>query len=509
VEKLWQRTLVLCLTFIVLAVGIPTVGVAAVEEAVSADTENTVLPLDENAAPVLGITPEQVAALRADIMATALAFEEDCDIRRYGIVYSDEVNTCLSALIRNSMPETFHISTWSFYRQTGGERLVTRVHFAPYWYTKREYQEKLEQCDAIARQLTADLVDSDLTDEYKALLLHDRLAAWVDYDNAGILTDTVTPVDHTMYGALCNRLAVCDGYAKAYIYLLHHIGMESYICRSSRLAHAWNIVQVDGEWYHVDVTWDDPVWDVTGRVNHKFFLLSSDGIYEAQHTASDYDTTPTDTRFESKDLPWYSSVTAFQYLNGRVYYIDNTREMLRYREGTAFYDAVSVEDDWRVSETMGYTENFARLSMDGEYLYYSLSKAVYRYYPETGKTEAVYSPKFTSRPYHNIYGMRTEAGMLYCDVTDTPNYDAFTKKFRQERVPIPAPSAVQCGNVDGDGQISSTDARLVLQYAVRKIDGTGIDRTAADVNGDGNVDSTDARLILQYAVRKINEFPAA
>lgn len=508
-SKLWQRIIALCLLLTVLTVGMPTVNVAVFGGTVSNGTDSVVLPLDENAASILGITPAQVADLRAEILATVLAFETDCDLQKYGIVYSSEVNTCLSGLIRNAMPEMFHVSTWSFYRQTGGDGLVTRVHFAPFLYTEQEYHEKLQQCDEIADRLTEDLVDSNLTDEYKALLLHDRLATWVDYDNGGLLTGTVTAVDHTMYGALCNRLAVCDGYAKAYIYLLRHVGITSYICRSLELAHAWNIVEVDGEWYHVDVTWDDPVWDITGRVNHKFFLLSSDGIYAAEHEASDYDTTPSDTRFETQDLPWYSSTTAFQYLNERLYYIDNDREVLRCKEGDAFCDTVSVADEWCVSATQSYKRNFARLSADGPYLYYSLSKAVYRYDPVTGTSQAIHAPDFNNRPYHNIYGMRTEDGMLYYDVTDSPNYDGFTKKFRQECVPLPAVPGVKIGNVDGDEQINSTDARLVLQYAVRKIDETALNKAAADVNGDGYVDSTDARLILQVAVRKIDKFPAA
>ncbi len=63
------------------------------------------------------------------------------------------------------------------------------------------------------------------------------------------------------------------------------------------------------------------------------------------------------------------------------------------------------------------------------------------------------------------------------------------------------------GDVNGDGKVDSTDARMTLQYAVKKIDGTKLDTAAADVNGDGKVDSTDARLILQYAVEKIDTFP--
>ncbi len=63
------------------------------------------------------------------------------------------------------------------------------------------------------------------------------------------------------------------------------------------------------------------------------------------------------------------------------------------------------------------------------------------------------------------------------------------------------------GDVNGNGTVDSTDARLVLQYAVKKIGDSALNVALADVNGSGKVDSTDARLILQYAVKKINTFP--
>ncbi|MBE6758357.1 MAG: hypothetical protein E7552_07435 [Ruminococcaceae bacterium] len=64
------------------------------------------------------------------------------------------------------------------------------------------------------------------------------------------------------------------------------------------------------------------------------------------------------------------------------------------------------------------------------------------------------------------------------------------------------------GDVNGDSKVDSTDARLTLQYAVRKIPASELDIDVGDVNGDEKVDSTDARLILQYAVEKIEKFPA-
>lgn len=58
------------------------------------------------------------------------------------------------------------------------------------------------------------------------------------------------------------------------------------------------------------------------------------------------------------------------------------------------------------------------------------------------------------------------------------------------------------GDVNGDGEVDSTDARIALQAAVGKVELTDAQKKAADVDRDGDVDSTDARKILQDAVKK-------
>ena len=63
------------------------------------------------------------------------------------------------------------------------------------------------------------------------------------------------------------------------------------------------------------------------------------------------------------------------------------------------------------------------------------------------------------------------------------------------------------GDVDGDGSITSTDARLVLQYYAGKITADDLDISAANVDGDNEITSTDARLILQYYAGKITAWP--
>ena len=110
---------------------------------------------------------------------------------------------------------------------------------------------ELESC---VTALTADLTDK--SDYEKSRLLHDRLAAATLYELAG---------EHqTAYGALVQGTAVCAGYSHAYQLLMQRVGIPTWYVTGSSFApngqlvgHAWNLVQLDGEWYYTDVTWDD------------------------------------------------------------------------------------------------------------------------------------------------------------------------------------------------------------------------------------------------------------
>ncbi len=114
-----------------------------------------------------------------------------------------------------------------------------------------------------------DLSASDIDIE---LQIHDKLISLVSYDYP-VLSVEGFSLAHTAYGALCDdgmghrNAAVCDGYAKAFQYLLKRAGINSVVVSGTagtldggyadEGAHAWNIVLLDGEWYEVDCCWDD------------------------------------------------------------------------------------------------------------------------------------------------------------------------------------------------------------------------------------------------------------
>lgn len=88
--------------------------------------------------------------------------------------------------------------------------------------------------------------------------LHDYLVRNCVYDRSA--ADEVISPSRTAYGALANGKAVCQGYSLAYKLLLRRAGVPAVYVGSDSMRHAWNMVQMENNgWYHVDVTWDDPI----------------------------------------------------------------------------------------------------------------------------------------------------------------------------------------------------------------------------------------------------------
>ena len=115
------------------------------------------------------------------------------------------------------------------------------------------------------------LADIDLADSAPnvALAIHDKLIDLVSYDKEAA-SSLDKDLAHTAYGALVANSrgdansAVCDGYSYAYEYLLQKAGIRSTIIaglagdtEESAGPHSWNLVELSGEWYEVDSTWND------------------------------------------------------------------------------------------------------------------------------------------------------------------------------------------------------------------------------------------------------------
>ena len=162
-------------------------------------------------------------------------------------------------------------------------------------------------------------IEDDMTDLDKLLYLHDVVVETVAYK-------ATTDAMYIASGALVDKQAVCAGYAKALNVLLHRVGLEtSYVCGTS-LDHGWSYVKLDGQWYHVDPTWDDtrtPVSGKTSRVN----LLRNDAEFSKNHGVWDVrviDETSESAKYENWIV--HDIVGEMRFEDGLWYYLDTDKK---------------------------------------------------------------------------------------------------------------------------------------------------------------------------------------
>ena len=181
------------------------------------------------------------------------------------------------------------------------------------------------------KQILGDNLSGVMTDYQKELKLHDYLVEHCTYSHGSSENDN----EYRAYGALVEGEAVCNGYAEAMDLMLSCAGVQNqYVVGTANSGsrryssdqqagdesgrtenHAWNLVLVNGTWYHLDATWDDPMGDEE-IVSHAYFnmsddLMARDHIWDKEK----YDSCP--------DMSW-------NYFHRENAYFENSYDLDRY-----------------------------------------------------------------------------------------------------------------------------------------------------------------------------------
>ena len=214
------------------------------------------------------------------ILSKASAFPQRIEIPS---LTRDELDHMYSALLFDN-PELFFL---------GGSTVTRQIQKRTFLYPEyrmgtADYDAMSRKCGEIAAQIT-DEAAAEKTTFGRERVVHDRLIAMCSYtdEEANIYKSTI-------YGVLCGEEASCEGYAKTAKYLLDMLGVPCFVVLgnstppgSRTQTHMWNAVQLDGEWYHLDLTWDDPVLEKGGDLIRYSFFNVTDDMLGKTHT--DYD----------------------------------------------------------------------------------------------------------------------------------------------------------------------------------------------------------------------------
>lgn len=151
-------------------------------------------------------------------------------------------------------------------------------------YTDEQISIINQKVDQIINQT----ITNNMSNYDKIKAIHNYIINNTVYDKVR-LDNTNNPsnyLSHTAYGVLISGKGICGGYSDAMAIFLNKLGLNNYKIASAN--HVWNYVKLDNTWYHLDLTWDDPV-STTGEniLTHNFFLINTITLEQkttSQHT---------------------------------------------------------------------------------------------------------------------------------------------------------------------------------------------------------------------------------
>lgn len=151
-------------------------------------------------------------------------------------------------------------------------------------------KEKIDEAIEEIEKIKAYFVQNKKTNTYENIkTVHDYLVESIEYEQ------TISKSNiYNLYGALINKECVCEGYAKAFKYLMDSIDIPCVLIigKATNLEqktenHAWNYVQIDGIWYAIDCTWDDPILEGPGFLSNSLkykYFLKGENEFNKSHT---------------------------------------------------------------------------------------------------------------------------------------------------------------------------------------------------------------------------------
>lgn len=176
--------------------------------------------------------------------------------------------------IQNDNPNIFWISSIFGYRYSGNNTILELNSV----FSKDDQQKALEKLNnRVSEILTS--IPKNLTAYETELFIHDYIIDHCKYEKISTSSKN-NPKIFTSYGCLIEGSAVCEGYSKSMQLLMNLAGIKCRTVAGARDSepHMWNIVKINGNWYHLDVTWDG-----AGDINRYNYFNVTDDIIKKDH----------------------------------------------------------------------------------------------------------------------------------------------------------------------------------------------------------------------------------
>lgn len=325
--------------------------------------------------------------------------EEEVDISKYNVSY-EEFEGIYTTVIMNE-PELYYVNVIQASLKYKTEDHI--LGFKPvYNCTYGQLESRDKKIEKFSKSVMSG-IKKKWSDEEIILYVHDRLAAHITYYDG-----SDNEYGRNIYDAFADGSSVCVGYSLGFQYFMDKLDIPCINVTTDD--HIWNMVCVDGQWYHVDVTWDDSAEVTKNTVFHNMLLQSDEGMTdpEIKHDAAHKSAEADDSFYV--DAFWTESNTRISYLNGYWYYT-NSEGLNRYSfesgESKHLYDIVGV---WHADEGRDWKIPFSQTAVYGKSVYFNSPDTIYRYDTVKKKIYKVYSPKLSGKD--QIYDIYISDGKL-------------------------------------------------------------------------------------------------
>lgn len=356
-------------------------------------------PTDQGGAfPEYALSEELDPALESYIVAQMQAHSARIDLASYNLTQAE--TQAIFAAIRYSHPELFFWGNAENYIESQGD--AVKAFIPEYLYDSATVATMTATYEAAIDAIVA---GAPTTSEFdKWLYVHDYFVQNYTYDYTYSIRDA--------YTLFTQKTGVCQAYMLGVIAVAEELGLETLPVTSNAMKHAWNLVKLDGAWYHVDVTWDDSV-SYASYTSYLHFLCSDARFYNMETPHHDWNATKQATETKYDSAVWHGALTPMVKA-GSAYYVavtvensGNSRVMGKVYSGSdpasmaACFDVNAV---WP-ADTVGsyYTSCFAGLAVWGSYIVYNTNNTLRAYHTGTGEHRQI--AMFSMRSGESIYGI--------------------------------------------------------------------------------------------------------
>lgn len=136
-------------------------------------------------------------------------------------------------------------------------------------------EEEINKINEVTNNIIKEKITNTMPTKEKIKVIHDYIIDNTEYDKLKYENkDDTTYKSNTAYGVLIEGYGTCNGYTDAMAIFLNKLNIINY--KISNEEHIWNLVYLDGNWYHLDLTWDDPISEININRDTYFLITTKD-----------------------------------------------------------------------------------------------------------------------------------------------------------------------------------------------------------------------------------------